>query len=66
MRVVCKYCDPLCTILTNMMLESHSWGETWVAKAIGDELQATKMDGAAWSEADADQVVAVGNKRKFW
>jgi hypothetical protein len=26
-RVVCKHGDALCTILMNMALESHSWGE---------------------------------------
>jgi hypothetical protein len=29
---------------------------------IGGELQAAKTDGTAWSEADTDRVVAIGNE----
>jgi hypothetical protein len=30
------------------------------------ELQATKTDGAAWSETDVGRDVSVGNKGVFW
>jgi hypothetical protein len=33
--------------------------KTQTAKAIDDELQATEMNGFAWSEANAGQVVAI-------
>jgi hypothetical protein len=36
-----------------------------VAETISGELQATKTDGAARSEANADWVVAIGNERSF-
>jgi hypothetical protein len=40
--------------------------KTQVAEAIDSELQATKMNGAAWSEANASQVVDVGKEKEFW
>jgi hypothetical protein len=39
--------------------------KTQAAKVIGGELQATEMNGAAQSEADASWVVDVGNEREF-
>jgi hypothetical protein len=39
--------------------------KTQAAKVIGGELQATEMNGAAQSEADASRVVDVGNEREF-
>jgi hypothetical protein len=33
---------------------------------INGELQAAKMNGLTWSEADTSRVVAVGNEGEFW
>jgi hypothetical protein len=40
--------------------------KTQEAKAIGDELQAAKINGFTWSKADAGRVVAVGDKGELW
>jgi hypothetical protein len=36
-----------------------------VPETIGGELQAVKMDGATWSEADVSRVVAFGDEKEF-
>jgi hypothetical protein len=64
-RAVCKDGDPLCTIPTKVAPKSPSLTKSQAAKAVGGQLQATKTNGFAWSEANAGQVVAVGNEREF-